>query len=261
MADSKITELTELTSVADADVVAIVDDPAGVPVTKKITKANLVKDVAVSSLANGTDGELITWDSAGAPTTVPTGTATQVLTSNGAGAAPTFQDAAGGGGEAAVWQGPNSGFYEGTGVSVGVDSSGMEPVLLMTDGSNNQFMYLNFRVPDGADGLGISKIEVIHKNKAASALNINGQFKTRHYAYSNGGTRTEDTTGSLFTSTSPSTAGQTGIITAPANSFNALPGTMSKGDVLSISFARFGAEAEDTYGQTLQILGMMVTFA
>ena len=97
MADSKITALTELTTVADDDALAIVDDTAGVPVTKKITKANLVKDIPVSALADGTDGELITWSAAGTATTVAAGTASQVLTSNGAGAAPTFQDAAGGG--------------------------------------------------------------------------------------------------------------------------------------------------------------------
>lgn len=56
---------------------------------------NSLSNVDVADLANGIDGELITWDAAGAPTTVATGTSGQVLTSNGAGAAPTFQDAAG----------------------------------------------------------------------------------------------------------------------------------------------------------------------
>ena len=50
-----------------------------------------------SGLANGTDGELITWDADGAVTTVAVGTADQILTSNGAGLAPTFQNAATGG--------------------------------------------------------------------------------------------------------------------------------------------------------------------
>lgn len=52
---------------------------------------NSISNIDVADLANGTDGELITWDATGAPTTVPVGTATQVLTSNGAGAEPTFQ--------------------------------------------------------------------------------------------------------------------------------------------------------------------------
>tara|TARA_R110000824_G_scaffold368038_1_gene557289 strand:+ start:912 stop:1706 length:795 start_codon:yes stop_codon:yes gene_type:complete len=51
----------------------------------------------VNNLRTGTDGELITWDASGNPATVPVGTATHILTSNGAGAAPTFQAAAGGG--------------------------------------------------------------------------------------------------------------------------------------------------------------------
>ena len=44
----------------------------------------------------GTDGEIPTFDSSGNPAFVAAGTATHVLTSNGAGAAPTFQAAGGG---------------------------------------------------------------------------------------------------------------------------------------------------------------------
>jgi len=49
-------------------------------------------------MAGGTDGNLITYDASGDPAFVATGSATQVLTSNGAGAAPTFQAGGGGGG-------------------------------------------------------------------------------------------------------------------------------------------------------------------
>jgi hypothetical protein len=47
-------------------------------------------------LEDGTDGELITWDATGSPTTVPVGTSGHVLTSNGVGAEPTFQASGGG---------------------------------------------------------------------------------------------------------------------------------------------------------------------
>ncbi|NIT36975.1 MAG: hypothetical protein GTN49_10840 [candidate division Zixibacteria bacterium] len=47
-------------------------------------------------IADGTAGELLTWDAAGVADVTGPGTAGQVLTSNGAGAKPTFQ--AGGGG-------------------------------------------------------------------------------------------------------------------------------------------------------------------
>jgi hypothetical protein len=53
MVDTKISELTELTSVDSADIIAIVDDPSGgSPVTKKITKANLVSNIAQSDITN-----------------------------------------------------------------------------------------------------------------------------------------------------------------------------------------------------------------
>ena len=58
---------------------------------------NSLTNIDVADLANGTDGELITWSAAAAPATVAVGTATHVLTSNGVGTAPTFQAAAGGG--------------------------------------------------------------------------------------------------------------------------------------------------------------------
>ena len=56
---------------------------------------NSLSNVDIADLTNGTDGELITWDAAGAPDTVAVGTATHVLTSNGVGVAPTFQAAGG----------------------------------------------------------------------------------------------------------------------------------------------------------------------
>ena len=46
MADAKITELTELTAPTDDDLLAIVDDPGGSPVTKKVTRQNLLKLVS-----------------------------------------------------------------------------------------------------------------------------------------------------------------------------------------------------------------------
>lgn len=59
----------------------------------KVTNAMLAGAIAVGKLANGVDGELITWDAAGVAATVAAGAAGEILTSNGAGAAPTFQAA------------------------------------------------------------------------------------------------------------------------------------------------------------------------
>ena len=52
--------------------------------------------VTLAKMAGGTDGNLITYDASGDPAYVTTGTSGQVLTSGGAGVAPTFQAAAGG---------------------------------------------------------------------------------------------------------------------------------------------------------------------
>ena len=46
----------------------------------------------VKGIKDGTDGQLITWDASTIADTVATGGATQVLTSQGAGAKPVFQD-------------------------------------------------------------------------------------------------------------------------------------------------------------------------
>jgi hypothetical protein len=61
-----------------------------------LPEAGLVDDaVTLAKMASGTAGNLITYDASGNPAAVATGTATHVLTSNGAGAAPTFQAATG----------------------------------------------------------------------------------------------------------------------------------------------------------------------
>ena len=46
----------------------------------------------VKGIKDGTDGQWITWDTSAIADTVATGVATQVLTAQGAGAKPVFQD-------------------------------------------------------------------------------------------------------------------------------------------------------------------------
>ena len=74
------------------------------PVDSSVTASKLGADavttvkinddaVTLAKMAAGTDGNLITYDASGDPAYVATGAATNILTSNGAGAAPTFQAA------------------------------------------------------------------------------------------------------------------------------------------------------------------------
>ena len=68
------------------------------PVDNSVTTGKIGDNaVTLAKMAGGTDGNLITYDASGDPAYVATGAATNVLTSNGAGAAPTFQAPASGG--------------------------------------------------------------------------------------------------------------------------------------------------------------------
>jgi hypothetical protein len=67
----------------------------GAPPDDSVSTAKVQDDaITLAKMAGGTDGNLITYDTSGDPAAVATGSSGQVLTSAGAGAAPTF--AAGG---------------------------------------------------------------------------------------------------------------------------------------------------------------------
>jgi len=86
-----------VTTKSDNTDLTITGGGTGVPNLEAGFKVGGTAGVPISGLQVGTDGELITWDASGDPAAVAVGTATHVLTSNGAGAAPTFQAAGGGG--------------------------------------------------------------------------------------------------------------------------------------------------------------------
>jgi uncharacterized protein YccT (UPF0319 family) len=85
-----------VTSIGNAATVVTNANLTGVVTSVGNATAIADKALAIAKLADGVDGELITWDASGVIDTVAAGTAGQVLTSNGAGAAPTMQDAGGG---------------------------------------------------------------------------------------------------------------------------------------------------------------------
>lgn len=53
--------------------------------------SSMLPDINLSDMANGTAGNLISYNGSGVPTAVSTGDLGQVLVSNGSGSAPTFQ--------------------------------------------------------------------------------------------------------------------------------------------------------------------------
>lgn len=68
MANTKITALTAIDAVVAADVVVIVDDVAGTPVTKKATIAQILASVPIVDTPSATNASALTW-TAGTPIT------------------------------------------------------------------------------------------------------------------------------------------------------------------------------------------------
>ena len=93
-------------------------------------------------MAPGTDGELITYDASGDPAAVAVGTATHVLTSNGAGAAPTFQAAAGGGATIVhTFSNTTTTGYLGTASSFGTVGAGDRDIYIKKIDTNNEGIF------------------------------------------------------------------------------------------------------------------------
>ena len=98
--------------------------------------------ITLAKLAGGTDGELITYDASGDPAAVAVGTATHVLTSNGAGAAPTFQAAAGGGATIVhAFTNTTTTAYAGTASSFGTVGAGDRDIYIKKIDANNEGVF------------------------------------------------------------------------------------------------------------------------
>jgi hypothetical protein len=97
--------------------------------------------VPVSDLANGTDGELITWGTDAVATTVAVGTSGHVLTSGGAGAVPSFQSAAV---ERTVWAQPHSA----SGTSTLATAYGYDAGTTIGNASSDGQCGFTLRIPD-----------------------------------------------------------------------------------------------------------------
>ena len=106
--------------------------------------ATTVSDNAITlaKMAAGTDGNLITYDTNGDPAYVATGNATQVLTSNGVGVAPTFQTAAGGGATIVhVFSNSQTTTYTGTASSFGTVGVGDRDIYIKKIDANNEGVF------------------------------------------------------------------------------------------------------------------------
>lgn len=80
MANKKVTELSELASVEEVDVLYIIDDPSGTPASRKVTVLNVIK----GGLPLTTHGDILWWNN-GTLDRLGMGTAGQALKVNGTG--------------------------------------------------------------------------------------------------------------------------------------------------------------------------------
>lgn len=116
-----------------------------------------------------------------------------------------------------------------------------------------------FAVPPGCTS--INKIEALYRCEDAGAVKVIwGSFTTSLYNYSQGGAIVTDVTDTDTSFNTVGTAGVVGILTAPADSFNAITG-ISYGDIFSVSFRRNSQNAADTYNLALDVRAIIVTFA
>ena len=130
----------------------------------------------------------LTYDSSGNPAFVATGTSTHVLTSNGAGTAPTFQAAAGGGSdETTVVVTAGTGANGSTTLEVNAGT----PVIVFTDGADENWV-VSSPVPVGANGLTMNAVHLMYRDESASALVLRWNVDFVHYDNTAGGAITTD---------------------------------------------------------------------
>ena len=180
----------------------------------------------VAGLADGTDGELITWDASGVAATVAAGTATHVLTSNGPGAAPTFQAVAVGGDVSAAAVIADHSVVRGDGGAKGVQGS----TLLISD--TGQLSTGNEAAPDCSAG----GITLQQGTDAALILSLKGSnvvhpFTTQAEADTFGGLRRWSATDGGINCQGFGANAVSGII---LNSYTETPATANTGDGIGV---------------------------
>ena len=162
--------------------------------------------VGLAEMAGGTDGNIISYDASGDPVAIATGDDGQVLTSTGAGSAPAFEDAGGGGLTLASEQATTSG----SGVTFGSIPTGTKLIIVSfigvsTDSGAN--LYVKLGDSGGLESSGYlstaSRLETsvaISTNNATAAFCINNSA-TGHTIHGSMTLTLEDSSGFTWAST------------------------------------------------------------
>ena len=153
---------------------------------KTINASQLVNaSISLAKLADGTDGNLISYDTAGAAVAVATGTVGQVLTSAGAGAVPTFADAAGGGTD---WQAvKTSGFTAVAGEGYFCDTTGGAFTLTLPAGTlGDEIAFVDYAGTFDTNALTIAPNGAEKIQGAAASLTVSIERAANTLVYTDG---------------------------------------------------------------------------
>jgi hypothetical protein len=221
---------------------------------------DLVTNLPYTALANGTDGNLITWDADGKIAAVATGTATQILTSNGAGTAPTFQAPAVGSQTVNIYLGAESAYLPATNPAALSEVAGATTYAgyseLLFDDATSEHIIFRVPVPDYDGG----NITVTAHGRPATTpdgavtaiLNILTIGLATSEAFNSA--VTVDTTVDI-TFNFNTTELQTDVVVA-SNTID--PANVAADDILVIEFSR---NVADTLAGDLTVLGFMLEYS
>ena len=162
--------------------------------------------VTLAKMAHGTDGELITYDSSGAPATVGVGSSGQVLTSNGAGSAPTMQDSAGGGKVLQVVSVTKTDIFTTTSTSF-VDITGFTASI--TPSATNSKILVTVHLAVGNASNSIAQIYTIVRDSTDIAIGDSAGSRTRCTLFERAGNYTYPASHSVTHLDAPSTTSPT----------------------------------------------------
>jgi len=222
------------------------------PTTGRLLCSATLGEVTIpTDIADGTAGELLTWAADDSAAVVAAGTATHVLTSNGAGAAPTFQ-AAGGGSSDTSWL--NAGSVCSEDVSA-TTSPSLVSIARYFDNAEDTGAW-NTLIPDSKTGIG--SIKVYYLNTFGSGnVYLNAGCQVLDPGVSATANQDLTLTDRAYAAT---TNGNVESFTLNGDVFNGIS-AFSGGEVFSFALSRKANVASDTYNDDFDVLGILVTWS
>lgn len=249
MADTKISALTALTTPDVVDLLAIVDDPSGTPVTKKITTLNLLKVVgsltALGATPDVADRLLVIDDPAGTPVAKYMTAANMAALAKlgslyipaGAMLLPTTTPAS------AVSQSETS-------------TNDINQITVDFTDSSTAYCEASTAMPSDYDG-GTFTAKFYWRASGTSTNSVRWQVEARSF----GDSETLDQawgTAQAVDDAHTATANQ--VLISAATSACTASGTPAGGELMHFRFARLPGHANDTLAATANLIGVNITY-